>query len=130
ERFLDVDDAASLRRVVSGQIGVKALLRVAVGVIRAELNALEKAFWNGVRDTELPVGVADLAGRGRVAVAAVMTHIEMTDVPENCPSRFADRVRRRRVDVERAVGLALTGVRPRAEVIGQAIRQLDADPLP
>src|SRR5207253_8133802 len=78
--------------VCSSDLGVEALLRVAVGVIRAELNALEKAFRNGVRDTKLPVRVADLARRGRIAIAAVMAHIEMPEIGRaSCRERVSIR---------------------------------------
>src|SRR5436853_6252864 len=78
KRLLHVDDAPSLRRVVSGQVGIEAFLRVAVGVIRAELDVLEESFGNGVGNAEPPVGVTHLARCAEIVVSACLAHCDVS----------------------------------------------------
>src|SRR5215471_19107661 len=130
ERFLYVDDSPILRCVASGQVGVETALRVAPGVVRADFEVLEESVRHRVRHAGLPIGVAHLAGGGEVPVAPVVPNIEIADVREDCPGRIADRYRCGAVDVPGAVGLGLLRVGSRPEIIGEAVGELHAEPLP
>src|SRR5262249_5292679 len=130
KRLLHVDDSPILRRVASGQVGVEPALRVAPRVIRAGLEVLEEAVGHRVRHAELPVGIADLPGGRGISVAAVVTNVQMANVRKDRPRGFADGYRCGAVDVPGAVGLGLLRVRSSPEVIGEAVGELHAEPLP
>src|SRR5688572_13976681 len=128
ERLLDVDDATGLAGVVAGQVGVEALLGIVVGVESAELEPLHRAVGNDIGDADFPVVVAGLAASAEVAVGAVVLDVDTPDVAGQRESAVADRIVGGEVVIDRAVGL-LAG-RAGAEIVVEAVRDLEADPVP